>query len=143
MERGRWGHNSAFTDWQVRVPMILWMPGSSPRLVEQRTSHLDVAATLLPLLGVTNPREDYTLGVDLAEPQDHRNVVVSSWSDVGLINDAGKLVIPFKSTTQHQNLATDLNDEPVDAGSLTSRMQPVIFKALSDARYYTKRSLKN
>jgi membrane-anchored protein YejM (alkaline phosphatase superfamily) len=30
MERGRWGHNSAFTDWQVHVPMIVMMPHSLP-----------------------------------------------------------------------------------------------------------------
>jgi membrane-anchored protein YejM (alkaline phosphatase superfamily) len=138
MERGRWGHNSAFTDWQVRTPMIVWMPNSTPKVINQRTSHMDVPITILSHLGVQNPTQDYSLGIDLATPIDNRNVVVASWTDIGLINDYGKLVIPFKSTTQHTNLATDLNDRPIDGGILASEMQRIIFQALNDARYYKK-----
>jgi membrane-anchored protein YejM (alkaline phosphatase superfamily) len=91
MERGRWGHNSAFTDWQIRTPMIVWIPNSSPKTISQRTSHMDVSATILKRLGVTNPIKDYSLGVDLSTPQEHRNIIVASWTDIGLINDFGKL----------------------------------------------------
>ncbi|MFW5444098.1 MAG: sulfatase-like hydrolase/transferase [Methylococcaceae bacterium] len=138
MERGRWGHNSAFTDWQVRVPMIISIPLTAPKTINQRTSHMDISTTLLSRLGVTNPVYDYSLGVDLASPVENRSVTVASWSDIGLINDYGKLVIPFKSTTQHQNLATDLNDNPIDGTLLASQMKPIIFKALKDARYYSR-----
>ncbi len=138
MERGRWGHNSSFSDWQVRVPMIVSMPGQEPGTITRRTSHMDVIPTLFPLLGVQNPVRDYSLGVSLATPEEKRNVVVASWSDIGLINDYGKLVIPFKSTTQHLNLATDLDDHPVDGATLTAKMKPIIFRALADARYYMK-----
>ncbi len=140
MERGRWGHNSSFNDWQVRVPMVVWLPGNVPRVVTERTSHMDIAPTILSRLGVKNPVRDYSLGVDLSSPAAQRNIVVASWSDIGLINDYGKLVIPFKSTTQHQNLATGLDDYPVDGSSLTSKMQPLVLQALADARFYTKRS---
>ena len=136
LERGRWGHNSGFTDWQVRVPMILWMPNSSAKTITQRTSHMDVASTILSKLGVTNPIKDYSLGVNLSTPLENRTVVVSSWTDIGLINDFGKLVIPFKSTTQHHNLATDLNDNPVDTSQLIKKMQTTVFQALGDANYY-------
>ncbi len=136
MERGRWGHNSAFTDWQVRTPMIVWMPHSSPKTVMKRTSHMDVPVTILHRLGIQNPDKDYSLGVDLSTPIKNRNIIVGSWTDIGLINDYGKLVIPFKSTTQHSNLTTDLNDNPVDGQSLTSKMQAFIFQALQDDQYY-------
>jgi len=138
MEHGRWGHNSAFTDWQVHVPMIVRMPGSSSRTISQRTSHIDVVPSILTRLGIQNPVKDYSLGVDLLTPQEHRTILVASWSDLGLINDYGKLVIPFKSTTQHQNLATDLDDVPVDGGDLLSRMESSVVQALADARYYSQ-----
>jgi uncharacterized protein len=64
--------------------------------------------------------------------------VVSSWSDIGLINDFGKLVIPFKSTTQHQNLMTDLEDCPIEGSEILPEIQPIILKALKDARYFSK-----
>lgn len=138
MERARWGHNSAFNDWQLRVPMIVWMPGSHPKAITQRTSHMDIGPTILTRLGLKNPTRDYSMGFDLATPQNHRTVIVASWSDIGLINDHGKLVIPFKSTTQHQNLATDLYDNPVNGGSLAVKMKDIILQVLADARYYQK-----
>lgn len=135
MERGRWGHNSAFTDWQVRVPMIAWVPGSTAKTVLQRTSHMDVVPTILSRLGMQNPVNDYSTGFDLSTPQDHRNILVASWSDIGLINDYGKIVIPYKSTTQHENLATDLNDKPVNGSSLASNMRSIIFQVLTESQY--------
>jgi membrane-anchored protein YejM (alkaline phosphatase superfamily) len=136
MERGRWGHNSAFTDWQVRTPMIVSIPNTSPRSINQRTSHMDVPSTLLNRLGVQNAVKDYSLGEDLGSPVDHRNIIVSSWTDIGLINDFGKLVIPFKSTTQHENLATDIDDNPVNSSQLLEKMQSIVYKTLHDTRYY-------
>ncbi|MBQ0719455.1 MAG: sulfatase-like hydrolase/transferase [Gammaproteobacteria bacterium] len=138
MERGRWGHNSAFTDWQVRTPMIVSMPNSTARSIEQRTSHMDVCSTVLTRLGVSNDVKDYSLGVDLGSPLEHRNIIVSSWTDIGLINDFGKLVIPFKSTTQHENLATDMDDKPVSGSQLAVKMQSIIFQTLSDIGRYKK-----
>ena len=136
MERGRWGHNSAFTDWQVRTPMIVSIPNTSPRSIDQRTSHMDVCSTVLSRLGVQNSVKDYSLGRDLGSPVDHRNIIVSSWTDIGLINDFGKLVIPFKSTTQHENLATDMADNPVNSRQLLAKMQSIVFETLADTHYY-------
>jgi membrane-anchored protein YejM (alkaline phosphatase superfamily) len=118
--------------------MIVWMPGSHPKAITQRTSHMDIGPTILTRLGLKNPTRDYSMGFDLATPQNHRTVIVASWSDIGLINDHGKLVIPFKSTTQHQNLATDLYDNPVNGGSLAVKMKDIILQVLADARYYQK-----
>jgi membrane-anchored protein YejM (alkaline phosphatase superfamily) len=138
MERGRWGHNSAFTDWQIRVPMIVRMPNSPARTINLRTSHMDVGPTILSRLGVQNPVKDYSLGVNMSKPEEHRNILVASWSDIGIINDYGKLVIPFKSTTQHQNLATDLDDNPVNGSSLAEKMRTTIFQVMTAAKYYNQ-----
>jgi membrane-anchored protein YejM (alkaline phosphatase superfamily) len=136
MERGRWGHNSDFTDWQIRVPMIVRMPDSPASIITLRTSHMDVGPTILSRLGVQNQVKDYSLGVDMSRPEEHRNILVASWSDIGIVNDYGKLVIPFKSTTQHQNLATDLDDNPVNGSSLAEKMRTTIFQVMTDAKYY-------
>ena len=142
MERGRWGHNSSFTDWQIRVPLIVWIPQTKPRTIHQRTSHMDIGPTILKRLGVQNPISDYSLGIDLASPVENRTITVASWSDIGLINDEGKLVIPFKSTTQHKNLATDLNDQPVSSSELTQKIRPLIMQALINAQYYNSKKNK-
>ena len=48
MEQGRWGHNSTFVDEQVRVPLVLWVPGRAAQKESLRTSHSDLLPTLLP-----------------------------------------------------------------------------------------------
>src|SRR4030095_12363055 len=41
MEHGRWGHNSTFSEEQIRVPFVLWVPGRQPEEVNRMSSHLD------------------------------------------------------------------------------------------------------
>ncbi len=136
MERGRWGHNSAFTDWQIRTPMIVHIPDQKASIITERTSHLDVISTILGLLGVKNSPSDYTTGQSLLKPQKARKIIVSSWSDIGIINDYGKLVVPFKSRTQHSNLASDLNDNPISPSKVITNMRASITSALTDAHQF-------
>jgi hypothetical protein len=85
LEHGRWGHGSSFVDEQVHVPLVLWVPGGEPTLVERRTSHLDLPATLLPRLGVRNPPRELSLGHDLLGPLVRDFTVVSDWSRLCVI----------------------------------------------------------
>lgn len=55
MERSRWGHNTEFNRYQTGTVAVLSIPGQAPRAVRGITSHIDLPATLLPLLGVRNP----------------------------------------------------------------------------------------
>ena len=64
-EHGYWGHNGAFTPEQVHVPLVLHLPGMPAGRHAGLTSHHDLPATLLGLLGVTNPPSDYALGRSL------------------------------------------------------------------------------
>ena len=50
-ERGFWGHNSAFSPEQIKVPFIFYLPDEKPKKYNSLTSHLDIAPTLLELLG--------------------------------------------------------------------------------------------
>ena len=43
MEKGRWGHNSTFTDEQTRVPLVCACPGRARGEIDRMTSHLDSA----------------------------------------------------------------------------------------------------
>ncbi len=136
MERGRWGHNSAFTDWQIRVPMIVHIPNEAPKAISEFTSHQDLPVTLLSRLGVSNDKHDYSTGYTLDKPQQNRNIIVASWNDIGVINHQGKLIIPFKSRTQHQNLALNLNDQPVKQAKLFTIMKNDVTNALEQCKLY-------
>ncbi|MCE9595442.1 MAG: sulfatase-like hydrolase/transferase [Planctomycetes bacterium] len=54
-EHGHWGHTSNFAPEQTRVPFLMRGPGIAAGVEARPTSHLDVAPTLLELLGA-DPR---------------------------------------------------------------------------------------
>ncbi|MDD5010928.1 MAG: sulfatase-like hydrolase/transferase, partial [Phycisphaerae bacterium] len=92
MEKGRWGHNSTFSEEQTRTPMVLWAPGQKPRHIDSITSHLDIPATLLNLLGVTNPPQDYSQGIDLLGSQERMFAVISGWDTIAYVDNEDKAV---------------------------------------------------
>ncbi|MBQ0711538.1 MAG: sulfatase-like hydrolase/transferase [Porticoccus sp.] len=139
MEKSRWGHNSSFVEEQVRVPMIVSFPGRKPEVITAMTSHLDVSGTVLKALGVSNPATDYTLGQNLFDRPRNEPVVVASWSDLGLITEQGKLVIPFKGTTQHKHLATSKDDVPTDMSDLMVELSSEIGQVITRSQRFMGR----
>lgn len=51
-ETGFWGHTSAFSDYQTKVPLLLYVPNQDSNKVEYLTSHVDIVPTMLALLGI-------------------------------------------------------------------------------------------
>ncbi len=96
MEHGRWGHNSAFVEEQVRTPLVLWMPGMKPAEYAQMTSHLDIPATLMHALGVKNPSADFSLGFDLFSEEKRQFTVFSDWDSLAYMDSDCKIILPFK-----------------------------------------------
>jgi len=95
MEKGRWGHASAFTEEQTRVPLVLYVPGEAPAQIDRMSSHLDLPATILRLLGVVNPPSDYSLGNDLLHGPERTSTVVSGWDDLAYVDAQHKVVLPL------------------------------------------------
>ncbi|MFQ5696802.1 MAG: sulfatase-like hydrolase/transferase [Myxococcota bacterium] len=98
LEQGRWGHNSAFSDPQLRVPLLIHVPRQTARAVETPTSHLDLPATLLSLLGYDTPPEAYSGGVDLLHAPPRETWLASDWTSVGLVDARVRLRIPMTWT---------------------------------------------
>jgi membrane-anchored protein YejM (alkaline phosphatase superfamily) len=60
------GHGSAYSDYQLRVPLIVHWPGKEPGIRTHRTSHNDIVASLVgEALGCTNPPGAYSSGSGL------------------------------------------------------------------------------
>ncbi|MEN6383887.1 MAG: sulfatase-like hydrolase/transferase [Phycisphaerales bacterium] len=95
MEKGRWGHNSTYSEEQTLVPFVIWVPGQSPRQVDSITSHLDIPATLMTLLGVTNLADDYSEGIDLLGNEQRKYTVISGWDDIAYVDNEDKAVFPM------------------------------------------------
>jgi hypothetical protein len=96
LEHGRWGHGSAFIDEQLRVPLVMRIPGQSARVIEMVTSHLDIVPSLLPALGVTNAPSDYALGADVVRAVPRRDYIVAAeWSGFAYIDAQFIATIPL------------------------------------------------
>jgi len=98
-EHGFYGHNGAFTDEQVKVPLIFYVPGRAPGKFENLTSHSDVAPTILKMLGCKNESSDYCLGHDLLGDFKREDVVCATWDKLAVIG-RDVTVIPVMSRFQ-------------------------------------------
>jgi membrane-anchored protein YejM (alkaline phosphatase superfamily) len=85
-ESGFWGHTSNFTPEQVDVPLFLLGGVVEPGVELRPTSHVDLAPTVLELLGADpGQRGLWCLGENLMQPPASRDIVVSGWEHVGVI----------------------------------------------------------
>ena len=118
MENGRWGHNSDFTEEQVHVPMVIWVPGKEAQQFTHITSHLDIPPTLLSIFGVTNPPEDYSLGYVMFGRLKREFAIVSGWDDLAYIDKEYKAVFPLESYGFFQQQVTTNDDMEVEDDSV-------------------------
>jgi len=136
MEKGRWGHHSAYSEEQIRVPLILRLPGVAPAVVDRMTSHLDLPSTLLPRLGVTNPASDYGLGVDLLKDAPRTYLMVSGWSEVVYVDDSYKAVFPVKSYNLARREIRTRDDGPADISVFLSARRDQVTQFMKDLRRF-------
>lgn len=68
-----WGHGSNFSDYQLRVPLVIHWPGMTPARIHKKTVHFDIAPSLLK----------HALGCEDTPPE-------SIASDFGLFTDRSK-----------------------------------------------------
>jgi len=137
MEKGRWGHNSEFTNEQVRVPLLMWLPGQAPAVDERFSAHMDVTATVLPLLGVRNPASDYSLGFDLTQAPARQYTLLADWERVAYLDAEVKIAIPMTAKGFSQQTVTTANDEALpDVDAVMQQKQSALLQAMRDISHF-------
>jgi hypothetical protein len=96
-ERGYTGHNHSYSAEEVRVPFVFYQPGLAPSVVTARTSHFDLAPTLLKLLGVKNPPSDYSSGRGLFAKDEWAYMPVFSWDTAAIVRSSDTMVLPMEA----------------------------------------------
>lgn len=140
MEQGRWGHNSELHNGQIHTPLVLWVPGTGAEVRTDPTSHLDLAPTLLPLLGVLNPGTDYSAGLDLFTAHTGRYRLSASWNRLAYIDDHYKVVLPVGVAGLGGTEVTDARDKPLsDANSVIAGLQQNLARVLGDISRFQSR----
>lgn len=111
-----WGHSGNFTQYQTRVPMMLYVPWRAPRRVTTPTAHVDIPTTLLQeVFGVTNDPRDYSNGRNLLEPPGApRPIVVGGYASHAFVfNDDVFAVYPmYVRKYKLSNIATNAGTPP-------------------------------
>ena len=90
-----WGSNTNFSQYQLRVPMLIHWPNAEPELITTRSSHLDLTPTLMEsFLSTTTPAESYSSGINLFSPNDDRSwLLAGDRQNIALITDENTVVI--------------------------------------------------
>jgi len=84
--QGFTGHGTAYSELQMHTPLVVRWPGRPPARVLRRTSHNDVAPTLLTgLFGCANPPSDYASGQSLFSDSQWEWLIGASHLDFALI----------------------------------------------------------
>jgi len=80
------GHGTAYSQEQMRTPLVVRWPGRPPQHVARRTSHNDIAPTLLTeLFGCENPPSDYASGSSLFSGAEWSWLVVASYREFAVV----------------------------------------------------------
>ena len=133
MEKGRWGHSSAFSEEQTRVPLVLHVPGRAGSVVDRLTSHLDLPPTLMTLLGVANPPEDYCLGFDLFGSTARDFTIFSGWEHIAYGDGRFKADLPLRTWDVVHRSVTTMDDKPVaDKGAFYEQNRAALLRVLRD-----------
>jgi membrane-anchored protein YejM (alkaline phosphatase superfamily) len=141
MERSRWGHSAEFNRFQTSTPAVIRVPGVKPRVVSGITSHLDIPATLMPLLGVRNPPSDYSQGMNLLDPAYHRDYAVAAdWNRLAYLGEKVKVAFPINATGgAKRDEVTDGNDHAI-ADPLRAKQQisPAIAEMMQNLTRFSR-----
>jgi len=96
-EEGNFGHNSAFTEYQLKVPLVMYMPEKGHKEIEYITSHLDIVPTLMKELGVINKPSDYSLGKNMLRKTGRKYIVACTWDSCAIYDRKTSLVFSFET----------------------------------------------
>jgi membrane-anchored protein YejM (alkaline phosphatase superfamily) len=141
MERSRWGHSAEFNRFQTSTPAVIWAPGNKPRVVSGITSHLDIPATLMPLLGVRNPASDYSQGMNLLDPAYHRNYAVAAdWNRLAYLGENAKVAFPINATGgAKRDEVTDGDDHAIaDPARAKQKISPAIAEMMQNLTRFSR-----
>ena len=88
------GHNTAFSEYQLHTPFVVRWPGRPPARVTRRTSHNDLAPTLMTeLFRCANPPSDYSSGHSLFSDTEWSWLIAASYSDFAVIEPDRVIVV--------------------------------------------------
>jgi membrane-anchored protein YejM (alkaline phosphatase superfamily) len=126
-----WGHNSNYSEFQIKVPLFILWPGRKTEHFGHLTTHFDIVPTLMrEVLGVQNPLSDYSSGKVLFDSAKRDGFVMASYSSTAILHDGSVQVL--KKYGIGENKTFDYSKEG------TSLSGSVLRQALSEMKRFRK-----
>ncbi|RQW64195.1 DUF3413 domain-containing protein [Vibrio viridaestus] len=89
-----WGANTNYSQYQLKVPLVIHWPGKVANVYAHRTSHLDLSVTLLQdMLGVSSNPSDFSSGRNLFNEKPRRWILAGDARELALITKDETTVI--------------------------------------------------
>lgn len=134
-EHGRWEHGLSLYEEVLRIPLVMRLPGVSPRRVEAPAQHVDVLPTLLGYLGIEVPPTD---GRDLLaarrrgdDPPDvYTHLDVDGHRAASVMRGRYKLVLPQSPSQGTEPMLFDLEADPAELEDLAADRPEVVERML-------------
>ncbi len=81
-----WGHNSNFSIWQTKVPLLILWPGKVSQTYTHLSSHEDIVPSIMQeLMACTNPIGSYSTGRSLfdqtGQDSQTRSLLMETWTE--------------------------------------------------------------
>jgi membrane-anchored protein YejM (alkaline phosphatase superfamily) len=126
-----WGHNSNFASYQSRVPLVVWWPGKKGGVMDYRTTHMDVAPTLLEeVLGCAAGAEAYSLGENIFNPVRPPYNIINSYNKRAIVEGDNITVLDNYGALENYDMEYKKRKDPVSPKAISS--------ALSDMQKFYK-----
>ncbi len=145
MEHGLWGHNSTFVDEQVRTPLVIYAPKQAEKVVDRLTSHSDIVPTLMPMLGVTNPKNDYSIGLNLFGTETRDHIYIADWDRLAYVDKDVKIVQPVNSKAFFMQKVSTRQDVVLNgsaAKAMLEQKRSSNMQIMHDLSHFTKKAGK-
>lgn len=89
------GHGSAYSKYQLHVPLVVKWPDMKQCRVRKRTSHNDISATLMnDLFGCKNPPSDYCSGSGLFSDKEWGWLIAGSYYNFAVV-EPGQVTVQY------------------------------------------------
>lgn len=88
-------HGSGYSPRQLQVPLLVAWPGIEAQTISHRTSHYDIAPTLMSrLLNCSNPASDFSSGNDLYDGPGWEWLIAGSYYNYAVL-EPGQITVTF------------------------------------------------
>ncbi len=122
--RNFWGHNSNLTDWQTKVPLLVYDGNAGAVLHDYRTTHYDIVPTLLQeVFHCTNAPGDYAMGYNLFDPTPRKFSLFSGHTEKAVrVGDDIIVLDNFGGMAQYTNRYEPVS-QPIDSSLIEEGLQ--------------------